>query len=74
MPDFTPEQWNLALDRAQCPGANHQGQTVIVHSPGFFDNGGLGTSCTACAACIEDVTAVITSRYGAAVLHRPRRS
>lgn len=75
LPDYTPEEWDTLLERAQCPGP-HSGQTAIVHSPDFFTEGrtfGIGTSATVCSACIEDVTAVIQARYGSAVLRRPGR-
>lgn len=76
-PDLTSldsDAFLALLTRASCAGDNHRGPTVTVHSPGFFENGGQGTSSYACADCMEAVASVITGRYGSAAIRRTSRS
>jgi hypothetical protein len=72
--DISLEGFEVILDRAVCPAHNHgRHGRAIVHSPGFYDNGGVGCSTTVCAHCIEDVTNVFAARFGAAVVRQFNR-
>lgn len=75
---ISSEAFDDLIDRTTCPNGNHDRETtVIVHSPGFFDEGtpsfGVGFSTLACAKwCADDTVQLVTARYGGAEV-RPLR-